>query len=77
MVFQNRISSDFDLILAPHFESFSDTGGYKSSFVFMVGSMSFSTPIFNLKSGHSGLLKLGFRMEGIAKTTLPQKSFFF
>ena len=38
--------------------------------------MSLLTPISGSKSGHLGLLKRGFRMEGIAKNNFSQKSDF-
>lgn len=54
-------------------ESFSGTEGYKSGVVFGIGSMFFSTTISGSKSGHLGLLKRGFRIEGVAKNNFSQK----
>ena len=59
--------------LGPHSESFSGTNGKKFGVVSRFGSMPFSTPISGSKSGHLGLPKRGFRMEGIAKTNFSQK----
>ena len=56
--------------LGTHFEGFSGTEGRKSGFVFGFVSMSLLTPIFESKSGHLGLLKHGFHIQGIAKKTV-------
>ena len=73
MGIQDRIVTDFGMILGPHFVSFSGAEGYKSGVIFGFVSMSLLTPI---SASNSGLLKRGFRMEGMAKTAFRRSRFF-
>ena len=66
----NRIFIDLKVILRPHFESDSGTEGHTSSFVFGFVAMSLLTTTSGLKLWHTGLLKLGVRIENIANIFL-------